>query len=212
MKWSTLAYGRRGDTCIIMGNGPSLCEWLSRPSPRFVETFGSNGIYLGTTPDYYVCVDPVMRPYIKDAALPLLGASKVLFLGRELLKGGLLADISDPRIVKVETVQRPHFSIAPELGVYEGYTVTYVMLQIAYWLGFERAYLVGVDWHDMDQHFSIDYPKFGATYLKSNMSVAEDAFRMAKYEWENDGRSITNLTPGTALDVFKKADVEDIRW
>ena len=61
VNWRDLADKHRGETCLIIGNGPSLndvpLEFLHK-----YPSFGTNRIYLkeGFTPTYYCSVNPLV--------------------------------------------------------------------------------------------------------------------------------------------------------
>ena len=50
-----------------------------------------------------------------------------------------------PNAAFLQKVIGPLFSLDPRRGIWEGATVTYVAMQLAYFMGFEEVVLVGVD-------------------------------------------------------------------
>ena len=190
---------------LVIGNGPSLNEIPIEFLKKY-PSFGTNKIFLldGFTPTYYVSVDPVaIDPFIDDIAK--MDCKK--FLRASYVKN-LLADA-----FPLHSSTIPAFSRHPDQWVYEGHTVTFVCLQLAFFMGFKTVVLVGVDHNYQDDesanYFHSDYTKDVEGWHKPDMMQAELAYNMAKtvYEWE--GRRIVNLTPFTALDVFEKGDIAE---
>jgi len=115
----------------------------------------------------------------------------------------------------------PMFSKSPLDFIYEGFTVTYVCMQLAYWMGFTTALLVGVDHRFTFEgqpneqvisqgadpnHFHPDYFGKDVAWNNPDLYRSEMAYRMALTNYKWDDRKIINLTPDTALDVFEKQD------
>ncbi len=200
------------DTCLVVGNGPSLRD-IPIAFLKKYPSFGTNRIYLleGFTPTFYVCVNPLVVGQYADeiAAMPC----RAKFI---------TASHADriPDAMPLYSSFVPTFSRKPHERVYEGYTVTYVCLQLAFWMGFRRVLLVGVDHsYKFDgvpnearilegpdpNHFSPEYFR-GARWNNPDLAQSELSYAMAKTVFESEGREIINCTPGTALDIFPKAD------
>jgi hypothetical protein len=110
----------------------------------------------------------------------------------------------------------PMFSFWPDKWIYEGYTVTYVLMQLAYFMGFTTALLVGVDHRfgyegkpneervlmgEDANHFDPCYFS-GMKWNNPDLERSAKAYRLAQVAWEHNGRKIINLTPNSDLDVF----------
>lgn len=195
----------KGETCIIIGNGPSLhdvCNSFLKSYP----TFGSNRIFLKFVPTYYVCVNQLVLDQNKSI-IDLLSCDK-------FLKG-----------VNLKSVYRRDFSFEPDKWIYEGYTVTYVCMQLAYWMGFTTVLLVGVDHHynyegkpnevnmiavgeKDDSHFSPEYFS-GMFFHNPDLEQSEISYAMAKKVFEKDGRKIINLTCNSRLTIFEKDELRN---
>jgi hypothetical protein len=133
----------------------------------------------------------------------------------------------DPDVVFVDTdyTDPPAFSKDVAGRVFEGSTVTYVALQLAYHMGFEEVVLIGVDHSfktegppnvtvesqgaDQD-HFAAGYFGKGFRWQLPDLDASERAYRMAKRAFEADGRSVVDATVGGKLDVFPKVDYQEI--
>lgn len=203
-----------GETCLIIGNGPSLKD-IPLGFLRKYPSFGTNRIYLldGFTPTYYASVNPLVIDQSLDE-INAMNCTKFIRADRaELIDGSY----------PMQSAAVPMFSHDPLMWVYEGFTVTYVCMQLAYYMGFTTALLVGVDHRFKYEgqpnecrmaegpdpnHFHPDY--FNGVYWNNpDLHRSEQAYRMAKLHYERAGRKIINLTPGTALEVFERKDWQD---
>lgn len=206
-----------GEACIVIGNGPSLNGVPKELLDRYV-TFGSNKIYeLPYTPTYYSICDVDMM----DNCLPLPDGfePKELFLRAE---ARLLRNNS------IYPVVYPGFSLDINNLVVIGGTVTYVLLQLAYYMGFSQVLLVGVDHYypkssegqpgsqftaegkDPD-HFQT---ASGEPYFKPGEVYNRPEDTTRSYEWALEfylqkNRTIVNLTPDSKLNVFERGRYED---
>jgi hypothetical protein len=206
----------KGEACLVIGNGPSL-EVTPLDQLEKYPAFGANKIYgRGFTPEYWTCVD---RDMLHDC-IPWMLEHHVLcdkFVPRE---------IPLPGSHQLNIVVESGFSKDASEKVVIGGTVTYVNLQLAWYMGFTTVLLVGVDHKypkaaaagkpgskfiaagDDPDHFKMadGSPYFapGRIYNRPELSATERYYAQARQVFEQGGRKIVNLTPGTALDVFEK--------
>jgi len=201
-----------GQTCVIIGNGPSLKD-IQLEAIQY-PTFGTNRIYLsGYVPDFYVCVnDLVLKQFgdeIKEFDAP------VKFLSNRY-------DIGDSSAIILDTTYPSPGFYTPEGSMWEGHTVTYIALQLAHYMGFSKVYLVGVD-HDYGDtnsrpnlelvsteadanHFDADYFGPGTRWHAPDLTMSEFAYTIAKAYFGKCLSSIMNASTRTKLDVFPLAD------
>jgi hypothetical protein len=108
-----------------------------------------------------------------------------------------------------------------EQGAWEGATVTYMAMQLAYHMGFTKVILIGVD-HSFaskgpanklvtagapDQnHFDPHYFGPGVKWELPDLEMSEVAYRLARDHFTADGREIVDATVGGNLSVFRKVD------
>jgi hypothetical protein len=101
-------------------------------------------------------------------------------------------------------------------GVYSSGTVILHCLQIAYYMGFQTAYLLGCDC-DYSQSHHFDNRR---TIKKEAPVMTSDAgkqrvfkgYEICKRAYEKDGRKIYNSTVGGKLEVFERISLEDIKY
>jgi len=204
------------ETAVIIGNGPSLTlEQIDKLS-KYV-TFGSNAIYdLPYQPTYYSIVDREML----DACLPLPEDFKPTMFLRAEAK----VDNNNP----IYPIVAGGFSRNIDNFVIMGGTVTYVLMQIAYYMGFTKLLLLGIDHYypsipvqpgqsfiagqDDPNHFKrkdgSPYFSTGKCYNAPEIERTTTTYSWAKEFFALEGRRIINLTPDSKLDVFEKMSID----
>jgi len=213
-KFSDLQGIHRGETCVVVGNGPSL-RFVDDYSLVKYPTIGSNKIYLRFTPTYYVCVNPLV---IEQNIDEILGLATTAFLPPITALPG-----DDMEIFTLHNMAMPMFSYDPTSFIHEGHTVTFVAMQLAFFLGFTKVLLVGVDHRyqyegesneehllvgDDNNHFDPRYFS-GQRWNNPDLEASEFAYQLAYKAFLSDGRSIINLTDNSALEVFEKGSIQD---
>jgi hypothetical protein len=213
----------RGQRCFILGNGPSLRTTDLAPL-RHQVTFGMNRIYLhfptmGYPTTYYVAVNTLVIEQCADDIVRLAMPRFVTWRGRRWLKQ------SDVIFLDTDYTGPEEFCPDATKRVFEGSTVTFVALELAYFMGFTEVVLLGVDHsfsthgppnvtvtstgEDRD-HFSSSYFGRGFRWQLPDLEASERAYRLAKEAFEKDGRRVVDATPGGKLMVFPKVDYESI--
>ena len=210
----------KGKRCFIIGNGPSLKDMDLSPLQDEV-TFGMNRIYLlfpelGFETTYYVSINTLVIEQCREDIQALSMPRFITWRGRKWLKDGpslifLDTDYTAPEAFSTEATGR----------IFEGSTVTYVALQIAYYMGFEEVILIGVDHSfttkgppnvtvistgDDQDHFAPHYFGKGFRWQLPDLEASERAYALAKEAFERDGRRVFDATAGGKLQVFPKVD------
>jgi len=218
--------------CFIIGNGPSLKNTnLSRL--RKEVTFGMNRIYLqfpelGFTTTYFVTVNNLV---IEQFAGDILGLPMPKFLAwhaHNHLGWQAVVDSqvgTAPVIFLHTTYTGPKFAREARGRLWEGATVTYVTMQLAYYMGFETVILIGVDHNyttkgkpnttvvsqgDDPDHFNARYFGKGLRWQLPDLETSEQAYLMARQAFESDGRQVLDATVGGQLTVFPKVSYDDL--
>ncbi len=216
----------RGQRCFILGNGPSLAKMDLHPLAD-EWTFGLNRIYLhfekmGFEPSYYCASnDLVLDQFAADIA----NLSMPKFLN---WNGRRHFDTADETLLFVRQALTLVDFFGHDLArpMCSGGTVTYLALQIAYYMGFQQAVLIGVDHNFVDQgtpnraevrnqprdenHFHPDYFPKGSRWQLPDLLRSESAYHIARQVYAEDGREVIDATVGGALQVFEKADYADL--
>jgi hypothetical protein len=139
-----------GHRAFIIGNGPSLNQ-CDLSLLRNEVTFGVNAIYLnrekmGGYPTYYVVEDEFIAEDRAAEINQLSGPTK--FFGNYVnycIQSRADVIWLNLRMDYGPYPGFPHFSGNAARTVWVGGTVTYVCLQLAYYMGFTEVYLIGFD-------------------------------------------------------------------
>ena len=216
IQWEELCDLHRGETGIIIGNGPSLKD-VSDAELKAYPSFGTNKIFMriGFAPDYYACTNP----YVLSQSMNELAAwNKPIKFVREGVEN--LLPLCLPLHI-VQSLEKPAFSFRPDHHIYEGFTITYVCLQLAFYMGFSTILLYGIDHRYIakgkpnepveaegpDQnHFHPEYFSNGDMWQLPDLEEAEKRYELAKRIYENHNRKIYNLTIGSRLTIFERID------
>jgi len=211
------------ERAVLVANGPSLnrmkLEFLRR---EFV--IGMNKIFLGFKtfgfyPRYYVAIN---HKVIEQSAEQIKSMNCVKFISRR--GEGLIPE--DALTYHIDTHKPPaRFCHDISQGLHEGWTVTYAALQIAYFLGFKEVVIIGMD-HRYEytgapneacrldgpdpNHFSPGYFGGGQTWDNPDLANSEESYRIARAEFEKDGRRIIDATLDGACTIFEKAEYRQV--
>lgn len=222
-KYKNLHAGKR---CFIVCTGPSL-SFVDLELIKNDFSFGMNSILkiLDQTdwrPTFYgvqdIKVFQKMHSYIDDSGI----------------KDVFISDIVESRVIKSENVKKPDnakifplnlyghqyncknpkFKFSDDISacVYDGYSITYSLIQIACYMGFQEIYLLGCD---------NSYAKEpGKQYFVSHGIVDPNAQRQAEYQRiafecarkyaQSKGIHIYNATRGGALEVFPRVNLDEV--
>jgi len=96
--------------------------------------------------------------------------------------------------------------------VYDGYTITYSLIQLAVYMGFKEIYLLGCDNDYSDdkgkQHFN-EYGHLDSRYKTAGERMTVGYYAARKYA-NNNGIEIYNATRGGNLDVFPRVNLDEV--
>ncbi len=215
---------QRGQRCFILGNGPSLRR-TDLSLLRNEITFGLNRIYLlfpemGFQTTYLVAVN---RLVLEQCAAEIFALPVLKFIpwsARKYLRPPL-----ENTVFLNTTCSHTDFARDARRPIWAGATVTFVALQLAYHMGFEKVILVGVDHSfatqgkphetivsqgDDPNHFSPHYFGKGFKWQLPDLETSEIAYRMARQAFEKDGRQVLDATIGGKLTIFEKVDYHSL--
>lgn len=225
----------RGQRCFIIGNGPSL----NRHDLSLLEneySFGVNSFYYktretGFRPTFYVVEDSsVMKENVAEIRAYEAPFKFFPTIYRNLhpktpntfffnMNRGFYEKTSPNYAV-------PRFSTDASRVLYCGQSVTYINLQLAFFMGFTEVYLIGMDFDyvipeshkrtgdvllsDTDDinHFHKDYFGAGKTWKDPKLDRVLMNYRMADLAYSAVGRKIYNATIGGKLEIFDRVDYE----
>lgn len=211
----------KGEKAVILCNGPSLIK-NDFSLLKDVYTFGLNKINLlpnefNFQPSAIVAVNPFVIEQNKDfyssTHIPLFldaMGSKNIAKKRE-------------NICLIHSCDFPYFSRDCSLSVFQGFTVTYVALQLAYYMGFTKVAIIGID-HNFHiegrpnaliksngndkGHFDSNYFSGDQTWQLPDLKASEHYYNLANLCYEEGGRKIYNASVSSDLKIFKKVTLE----
>jgi len=215
----------RGEMCFIIGNGPSLrVRDLDVLHENNVTCFAANRIYeifdqTSWRPKYYCVIDSnylenpkgfdYMRNGLKCPTFINIRHA-LIYLKREanMQNTICLGDDTDVALLDICPVE---VSVGDTLcNVNPMATVTFVAMQIAFFMGFSEIGLIGVDNFANSQvdHFYEDGSK--SVFFSKGRDDANSVYRSAKKYANKNEIKIFNATRGGALEVFDRVDFDDL--
>ncbi len=213
-----------GERTVLVANGPSLNR-MDLSFLRHEITIGLNKIFLGFTkfyfyPRYYVAVNDKV---IEQSAQQIRALNCIKFISAR--NAHLVPECALTYSINTGPPPPAHFCHDISQGVREGWTVTYVALQIAYYLGFQEVIIIGMDHRytytgepnettRLDgpdpNHFCSEYFGGGQTWDNPDLARAEEYYRIGRAEYERVGRRIIDATVDGACRIFEKEDYRRI--
>ena len=149
-KLQTLKNTHIGETCFIIGNGPSLkVEDLTKLYELKIPTFAFNRIFCvfdetPFRPTYYISQDENVTYGIKEQFENL--DLKYRF---HPIRWKWYSDLDMPNAYYFKTVESENkilgFTKDFSKEVYDSSTVAYSAFQLAYYMGYKKIYLIGFD-------------------------------------------------------------------
>jgi glycosyltransferase involved in cell wall biosynthesis len=222
-----------GQRCFIIGNGPSLNKVdLKKLKDEF--TFGVNSIFLardkmGFEPTFYCVEDTHVA---KDRQREIQNINSPVKVFGHYLNKVILPHPHNLFLNILLDYRRytgfPYFSVDASRRLWVGGSVSYVNMQLAYYMGFDQVYLIGFD-HEYTipdsaivkgadihsttedpNHFHPDYFGKGYNWHVPLVNRMELGYLKARRAFALDGREIVNLTPGGHLEVFRRGDYDAV--
>jgi hypothetical protein len=209
-----------GEKAVIVCNGPSL---LKTDFSLLVDIycFGLNKINLlfenqSWRPSSIVAINRFVieqnADFFNQTDIPLFIDSK-----------GIKSIRSRDNIIYLHSSGPPKFARDCTVSICQGYTVTFVAMQLAFHMGFKAIALIGCD-HRYDtrgtpsktvtsgeidhNHFDPHYFANGKKWQLPDLLNSEVFYTLARDIYQQDGRYILNATEGGNLDVFPRITLE----
>jgi len=210
----------KGKRCFLIANGPSL-KGIDFSLLKNEFTIGLNRIYMmkeqnGFMPNYLACVDmdAQLLQFFDDynsLDIPCFYNWQIRHKFSNSENQYFIWDKLKPDFSTDLAIQ----------GHGTGKSVTYLAMQLAYYMGFTEVYLIGKD-HSYntsertgtsiksdgkeDNHFIKGYYKPGMQWFAPDYETEEYAYKLAKIAFEKDGRIFKDATINGKLEVFEKID------
>ena len=206
-----------GKRCFIIGTGPSL-NMKDLEMIKNEISFSVNSIVLSfpdTTwrPTYYAIGDRFgyekLKDAIRNANMP------IIFCGISTRK---MTPKMDVDFIPYPVNLMDHGKMIPEhitkfsgnsfFVNYSGHSITYNVMQLAVYMGFEEIVLLGID---CDYSKAVNHIK--AYSVQTDMNAAylmRESYKVARKWTDEHGIKIINATRNAKLDVFEKVQLEDV--
>ena len=212
-----------GKRCFVIGNGPSLRNMdLKKLKNEF--TFGMNRIFLmfpelGFKTSFLVSVNDLVIEQSKDDFKKLDIPAFVSWRARRWLEP------QDNLCYLYTTYTGRKFAKNVTKRLWEGATVTYSCLQLAFYMGFTQVILIGVDHSfstkgkpnttivskgDDPNHFHPGYFGKGFRWQLPDLETSEIGYQLARETYKKDGREVVDATVNGKLAIFPKVSFESL--
>ena len=222
-KIQSLKNSHLGEQCVIIGNGPSLRE-TDLTKLKNVFTIGMNRFYLafpelGFTTSCLLSVNNLVIEQCAEDFRALSIPTFVAWRGHKWIKP------AENLHYLYTSYLLPRFNTNAAGRLWEGATVTFVAMQLAYYMGFKQVVLIGVDHSfatkgtpnstvvstgDDPNHFNPSYFGKGFRWQLPDLETSELAYCMARDAYTKDGREIIDATINGKLTVFPKLKYDSL--
>lgn len=208
----------RGQKAVIMCNGPSLNKVnFDELAASGVFTFGLNKInLLFNKTDLKPSVIVAVNPHVIEQNAEFYNTTHIpLFLdsvGRKWVR------FHRNTFFLHSSGSTGKFARDCSISVNQGYTVTYVAMQLSFHMGFKEVALVGCDHtfatkgaanktviagREDRNHFDPNYFPEGVKWHLPDLTASEWHYEIARDTFARHGRKIINCTEGGRLEVFE---------
>jgi len=214
----------KGRKCVILCNGPSLMQTdfdLLNASDTVVIGLNKINLLMETRElrcDYICAINRFVieqnKDYYESTQIPVLLDSKVA--SDEIT--------NSTSVIPIHALPYIIFSENLTEGYYTGYTVTYLAMQLAFYLGCSEVTLVGCDHNFVEKgknnsqvntkggdqsHFIKGYFKEGQTWQLPDLPMSEVSYMLAKIHFENSDKILWNSTQGGKLELLPRIPLEE---
>jgi len=222
--WQSIKNSQKGHRGFVIGNGPSLT--MSDLDALVDEvSIASNKIYLAFDktawrPTYYTVADPLVWDKVQGEAQRIFEKIHIpTYLKRSIP--------SQEIYWRAQYMGLPRrFCADLSVGAVSGQTVTFENIQLAVHLGLNPIYIIGCDHsypgesnvtagvpitqRSTQSHFVKNYRAPGEKVLPASIIDMEAAYREARRYCEKNNIEIFNATRGGKLEIFQRANLDEI--
>jgi len=214
-----------GEKAVILCNGPSLLKSdLQALHDSNIATFGLNKINLlydrtDLRPNFIVAVNPFVIEQNKEF---FNQTNAELFLDSY---GYTMGCAARSNVCFLHSTNMPgEFARDCSISIFQGFTVTYVAMQLAFHMGFHKLTVIGCD-HNFSatgpanttvkadgkdrNHFDPNYFSDGVSWQLPDLFQSEVAYQIAHQNYMDNGRQLYNSTAGGKLEVLPRIDLAE---
>lgn len=212
-----------GEDCFLLANGPSLNDVNFEHLNKY-HLIGLNKIFLllervELNLTFHVAINElVIQQSWKEFEL-LKCPSFLSFRPSKMY----INSSPNLKFFLTEPNPFPRFSRVYDEPLWEGWTVTYAALQLAYFMGFTNIFLVGLDHSfnvqgnpneeqtlkgDDPNHFDPRYFA-GASWHLPDLEGSEMGYKIANFAFQRSGRAIYDATEKGHCRIFQRITLDD---
>ena len=210
-----------GEKAIIMCNGPSLLN-VDFDLLKGHYVFGLNKInLLFDKHDFRPSSIVSVNRFVIEQNIDFFNATDIpLYIDSAAHR--LIANRRN--VVFLHSSPLYRFARDCSMSIFQGYTVTFVAMQLAYHMGFSSVALVGCD-HKFAvsgpanktvgsgaidaSHFDPRYFSGGVKWQLPDLRASEFYYALAKDMYEAGGRRLVNCTQGGELEILERSSLKD---
>lgn len=212
-----------GKRCFIIATGPSL-KVSDLEMLKDEYTFGMNSICklyddISWRPTYYGIQDSNVYEKLQSVILDVYSEKKDVFIGSGIASKYPIPDnfqqfpwngaYHDNELEVNNYFSK--FSDDCYSIVYDGYSITYSLIQIAIYMGFKEIYLLGADCsYKKGEKNHVVESGFIDKNEEKNYDKMITGYKSAKEYAEKSGVKIINCTRGGMLEVYERKSLEEV--
>jgi hypothetical protein len=192
-------------------------------------TISSNRAYLlyekwGFSPNYYVCINElILEQFSQDITklniTKFVNSNRIDLFSKNLTNYDLLS-------LELKLNLRDKFEKDITKPISSGGTVTFACLQLAYFMGFDKVILIGMDHYYYENgipntiekrkdkqdksHAHPNYFPNGTKWQLPDLHRSELAYMKARQVFDKSGRSIVDATVDGKCNIFEKVDFKNL--
>lgn len=214
----------KGKRCFILCTGPSLkVEDIDKLKNEI--TFGMNSICLLSDQSdfrstFYGCIDVGVYKKLRQDIIEYCRDNTTVLVSDRIKKNKMVPDdwISVQTNVAYHTYDRwfknkfwCKFSNDAFAGLYDMYSVTHFLIQIAIFMGFSKIYLLGCDCNQVKGK-NVHFKEYGVPDLSIDTARERNinGFEEIKRYCDSHDVSVLNATRGGMLDVFERVNLDEV--
>ncbi len=208
----------KGETLYLLANGPSInktdLSLMKGKNVMCMNRFYIKFPDLDILPNFLVCIEETVLDQFADDFAKLPIPTFVNWRTREKIPGVIYLKES----FDINPFFQPDITEPANIGG----TVTYLCLQLAYFMGFQEIVIVGMDHsfkekglagkaeirkYDKDEsHFDPNYFPKGMKWVLPDLVKSEAGYARARDYYDKHGRKILDATIGGKCEIFEKVD------
>ena len=209
---------KTGNSCVIVGNGPSLkVEDLESISKLGIDMFGANRLFsvfeqTSWRPTYYCFQDHNVYEQIRrDFETSNIDGIELIFITQFMKskkKNCCRVPVNFYDHWINHNTDKYHFSNNAYEEIADGFSVTIMAIQLAYYMGYSKVYLIGCDnSYKKQKHFYTENDIKVDITATDRISRGFEAVR--EFCDKTSDFDVYNISRGGELEIFPRISMDD---